>query len=66
MRGNLEGRTKEYLNSISIKLKLTQRLIEFQVLKNQIQCLKHKTRWLTDVNKCYFSGLRRIVSLYTS
>jgi len=66
LRGDLEGRTKEYLNSFSIKLKVLQRLIKFQILENQIQFLKHKPRWLTDVNKCNFIGLKGIVSMYTS
>lgn len=66
LRGELEWRTKDYLNSFSIKLKVIQRLSEFQILENQIQFLKYKPRWLTGVNKCNFIGAKGTVSMYTS
>lgn len=66
LRGDLEGKTKDYLIPFSIKLKVIHRLIEFQILENQTQFLKHKPRLTTDVNKCNFIGLKGTVSMYTS
>lgn len=53
---------KALFEFLQCKIKI-QRMIEFQFLENQIQFLKHKPRWLTDVNKYNFSGLK---GMYTS
>lgn len=55
LKGDLAERKKDYFSSFSIKIEVMQKLVEFQILENQIWFLKHKSRWLTDVNKCNFS-----------
>lgn len=55
LKGDLAERKKDYFSSFSIKIEVMQKLVEFQILENQIRFLKQKSRWLTDGNKCNFS-----------